>query len=208
VLAEHLDIEDILGQVDGVFLTGSPSNVEPHLYAGEPSEPGTLHDPERDAATLPLTRRALQAGVPLMAVCRGYQEVTVALGGTLHQKVHDVPGYHVHKENKDDPLDVQYEPSHPVDLIEGGVLHQLAGETRVMVNSLHSQGVAKLPQGVTVEAIADDGLIEAYTVDGAPGFALGVQWHPEWQVTKNEFSMAIFKAFGDACRAYAGQRQV
>jgi len=208
VLAEHLDIDDILGQVDGVFLTGSPSNVEPHLYAGEPSEPGTLHDPERDAATLPLTRRALQAGVPLMAVCRGYQEVTVALGGTLHQKVHDVPGYHVHKENKDDPLDVQYEPSHPVDLIEGGVLHQLAGETRVMVNSLHSQGVAKLPQGVTVEAIADDGLIEAYTVDGAPGFALGVQWHPEWQVTKNEFSMAIFKAFGDACRAYAGQRQV
>jgi putative glutamine amidotransferase len=208
VLAEHLDIEDILGQVDGVFLTGSPSNVEPHLYAGEPSEPGTLHDPERDAATLPLTRRALQAGVPLMAVCRGYQEVTVALGGTLHQKVHDVPGYHVHKENKNDPLDVQYEPSHPVDLIEGGVLHQLAGETRVMVNSLHSQGVAKLPDGVTVEAIADDGLIEAYTVDGVPGFALGVQWHPEWQVTKNEFSMAIFKAFGDACRAYAGQRQV
>jgi putative glutamine amidotransferase len=208
VLAEHLDIEDILGQVDGVFLTGSPSNVEPHLYAGEPSEPGTLHDPERDAATLPLTRRALQAGVPLMAVCRGYQEVTVALGGTLHQKVHDVPGYHVHKENKNDPLDVQYEPSHPVDLIEGGVLHQLAGETRVMVNSLHSQGVAKLPDGVTVEAIADDGLIEAYTVYGVPGFALGVQWHPEWQVTKNEFSMAIFKAFGDACRAYAGQRQV
>jgi putative glutamine amidotransferase len=208
VLAEHLDIEDILGQVDGIFLTGSPSNVEPHLYAGEPSEPGTLHDPERDAATLPLTRRALQAGVPLMAVCRGYQEVTVALGGTLHQKVHDVPGYHVHKENKNDPLDVQYEPSHPVDLIEGGVLHQLAGETRVMVNSLHSQGVAKLPDGVTVEAIADDGLIEAYTVDGVPGFALGVQWHPEWQVTKNEFSMAIFKAFGDACRAYAGQRQV
>jgi len=84
----------------------------------------------------------------------------------------------------------------------------LAGETRVMVNSLHSQGVAKLPDGVTVEAIADDGLIEAFTVDTVPGFALGVQWHPEWKVTKNKFSMAIFKAFGDACRAYAGQRQV
>ena len=208
VMAEHLDIEELLGQVDGIFLTGSPSNVEPHHYGGEPSEPGTLHDPDRDAATLPLTERVLKAGVPLLAVCRGFQEVTVALGGTLHQKVHEVPGYHVHKENKDDPLDVQYDPSHPVDLIEGGVLHRLAGETRVMVNSLHSQGVAKLPDGVTVEAIADDGLIEAFTVDSVPGFALGVQWHPEWQVTKNKFSMAIFKAFGDACRAYAGQRQV
>lgn len=208
VMAEHLDIEELLGQVDGIFLTGSPSNVEPHHYGGEPSEPGTLHDPDRDAATLPLTERVLKAGVPLLAVCRGFQEVTVALGGTLHQKVHEVPGYHVHKENKDDPLDVQYDPSHPVDLIEGGVLHRLAGETRVMVNSLHSQGVAKLPDGVTVEAIADDGLIEAFTVDTVPGFALGVQWHPEWKVTKNKFSMAIFKAFGDACRAYAGQRQV
>lgn len=208
VLAEHLDIEEILTQVDGVFLTGSPSNVDPRHYAGKPSEPGTLHDPDRDAATLPLTRRALKAGVPLLAVCRGYQEVTVALGGTLHQKVHEVPGYHLHKENPDDPLEVQYAPSHAVNLVEGGVLHRLAGATNVMVNSLHSQGVAKLPDGVTVEAVADDGLIEAFSVDSVPGFAVGVQWHPEWQVRKNEFSMAIFKAFGDACREYAGQRQV
>jgi putative glutamine amidotransferase len=119
-----------------------------------------------------------------------------------------VPGYHTHLENKEDPIDVQYGPSHPVDLVEGGVLQKLAGDTRVMVNSLHSQGVARLPEGVTVEAIADDGLIEAFTVDEVPGFALGVQWHPEWKTTENEFSMAIFKAFGDACRAYAGQRQV
>lgn len=208
VLAEHLDIEEVLSQVDGVFLTGSPSNVEPHHYAGEPSEPGTLHDPDRDAATLPLTKRALKAGVPLLAVCRGYQEVTVALGGTLHQKVHEVPGYHMHKEDPEDPLEEQYAVSHAVNLVEGGVLHKLAGATNVMVNSLHSQGVAKLPDGVTVEAVADDGLIEAFRVDSVPGFAVGVQWHPEWQVTKNEFSMAIFKAFGDACREYAGQRQV
>jgi putative glutamine amidotransferase len=208
VMAEHLDVDDILGQVDGVFLTGSLSNVEPHHYEGEPSKPGTLHDPHRDATTLPLTERALQAGVPLLAVCRGYQEVVVALGGTLHQKVHEVPGYHNHLENKEDPIEVMYGPSHPVDLVEGGVLHKLAGETRVMVNSLHSQGVARLPDGVTVEAIADDGLIEGFTVDDVAGFALGVQWHPEWRVTENNFSMAIFKAFGDACRAYAGQRQV
>jgi len=208
VMAEHLDIEEILAQVDGVLLSGSPSNIEPHHYAGEASEPGTLHDPDRDAATLPLTRRALQAGVPLLAVCRGFQEVTVALGGTLHQKVHEVPGYHMHKEDPNDPLEVQYAPSHDVNLVEGGILHALAGRSSVMVNSLHAQGVAKLPEGVTVEAIADDGLIEAFSVDSVPGFALAVQWHPEWQVTQNEFSLAIFKAFGNACREYAGQRQV
>ena len=172
VMAEHIDIEEILAQVDGVLLTGSPSNVEPHHYDGEPSEPGTLHDPDRDAATLPLTKRALEAGVPLLAVCRGFQEVTVALGGTLHQKVHEVPGYHQHKENPDDPLDVQYAPSHEINLVEGGQLHKLAGANNVMVNSLHSQGVAKLPDGVTVEAIADDGLIEGFSVDSVPGFAM------------------------------------
>ena len=157
---------------------------------------------------MPLTKRVLEAGVPLLAVCRGFQEVTVALGGTLHQKVHEVPGYHRHKENPDDPLDVQYAPSHEVNLVESGQLHKLAGATNVMVNSLHSQGVAKLPDGVTVEAIADDGLIEGFSVDGVPGFALAVQWHPEWQVTQDEFSLAIFKAFGEACREYSGQRQV
>lgn len=208
VMAEHIQLDDILARVDGVFLTGSLSNVEPHRYGGEPSEPGTLHDPHRDATTLPLARSVLEAGVPLMAVCRGFQELVVALGGTLHQKVHEVEGYHDHRENPDDPLDVMYGPSHPVDLVEGGVLHRLAGESRVMVNSLHWQGVRRLPEGVTVEAIADDGLVEAFTVDGMPGFALGVQWHPEWRVTENPLSLAMFKAFGAACRDYADQRQV
>lgn len=208
VMAEHLDIEEVLAQVDGVFLTGSVSNVEPRHYAGTASDPGTLHDPHRDASTLPLTRRALEAGVPIMAVCRGFQEVTVALGGSLHQKVHEVAGYHNHKEDPDEPLEEQYGPAHEVNLVAGGVLHGLAGCDSIMVNSLHSQGVARLPDGVTVEAVADDGLIEAFRVDSVPGFSMAVQWHPEWQVTMNPFSLAIFQAFGDACRAYAGQRQV
>jgi putative glutamine amidotransferase len=208
VMAEHIHVDELLQQVDGVFLTGSLSNVEPHHYDGVPSEPGTLHDPHRDATTLPLARAVLETGMPLMAVCRGFQELVVALGGTLHQKVHEVEGYHDHRENPDDPIDVMYGPSHPVDLVEGGMLHKMVGATRVMVNSLHSQGVARLPGGVTVEAIADDGLIEAFTVDGTPGFALGVQWHPEWRVTENELSSAMFKAFGVACREYAVQRQV
>jgi len=103
---------------------------------------------------------------------------------------------------------VQYGPSHPVALMEGGLLRKLAGTDSVMVNSLHAQGIARLADGVTVEAVANDGLIEAFSVDGAPAFNLSVQWHPEWRVTENEFSMAIFKAFGDACRARASKRQV
>jgi putative glutamine amidotransferase len=148
----------------------------------------------------------MEEGVPLLAVCRGHQELNVVLGGTLHQKVHEVPGYGMHKENPEDPLDVQYGPSHNINLVEGGLLHGLAGSDTVMVNSLHAQGVAKLADGVTVEAVADDGLIESFVVDDAPGFTLSVQWHPEWQVRLNDFSTAIFKAFGDACRDYAKQK--
>lgn len=207
-MPDDVDIDDLLTRFDGIFLTGSYSNVEPHHYDGEPSEEGTLHDPHRDAVTLPLAKKALETGVPLLAVCRGFQELNVALGGTLHQKVHDVAGYHNHLENKSDPLDKQYGPSHPVNLTDGGLLRELAGSDQVMVNSLHAQGVARLANGVRVEAIADDGLIEAFRVDGVPGFALAVQWHPEWRSCENRFSTAIFKAFGDACRVRASQRQV
>jgi putative glutamine amidotransferase len=202
-LGARIDVATILHHVDGILLTGSPSNVEPHHYNGEVSRPGTLHDPHRDETTLPLAQRALEEGVPLLALCRGFQELNVVLGGTLHQHVHEVEGYHNHKENPDDPIDVQYGPSHEVHLVEGGLLRDLAGTDTVTVNSLHSQGVARLADGVTVEAVADDGLIEGFQVDGAINFALGLQWHPEWKVTENSFSMAIFKAFGDACRDYA-----
>ncbi len=207
-LAADLDVDAVLGPIDGILLTGSPSNVEPHHYEGEASKPGTLHDPHRDALTLPLTRRALESGVPLLAVCRGFQELNVVLGGTLHQNLAEVEGYHNHRENADDPLDVQYGPSHSVSIVEGGYLHKLLGESTMMVNSLHSQGVRRLADGVSVEAIADDGLVEGFSVDAAPGFALAVQWHPEWKVTENDFSMKIFKAFGDACRERAARRQV
>lgn len=206
-LGDSLDLEAVLTHVDGLLLTGSPSNVEPHHYEGETSRAGTVHDPHRDATTLPLARKALAAGVPLFAVCRGFQELNVALGGSLHQLVHEVPGYHSHKENQDDPLEVQYGPSHSVTLVEGGMLRQLAGVSVVEVNSLHSQGIARLAGGVSVEAVADDGLIEGFHVDGARSFALAVQWHPEWHVGENPFSLAIFRAFGDACRVYAARNR-
>ncbi len=207
-LGESLDLDAILARIDGLFLTGSPSNVEPRHYAGSPSTVGTWHDPERDQTTLPLIELALQRGVPLFAVCRGFQELNVVLGGTLHQLVHEVPGYHCHKENSEDPLDVQYGPSHKVTLMEGGILRGLSNSDTVTVNSLHSQAVAKLADGVTVEAVADDGLIEGFRVDDARTFALAVQWHPEWRVRDNAFSMNIFRAFGNACRERAANKQV
>lgn len=207
-LGDSLDLDAILDRVDGLFLTGSPSNVEPHHYEGEASRDGTWHDPERDATTLPLIEKALACGTPLLAVCRGFQELNVVLGGTLHQHVHEVEGYHRHNEDPGKPLEVQYGPSHEITLMDGGLLRELAGTNTVTVNSLHSQGIARLADGMTVEAVADDGLIEAFRVDGASAFALAVQWHPEWHVTKNDFSMAIYKAFGDACRMRRAAQQV
>jgi len=201
-LTDGFDVLDILDRLDGLFLTGSPSNVEPHHYLGNPSEPGTWHDPHRDLAALELIPAAIRVGMPLLAVCRGFQEMNVSFGGTLHQKVHELPGYRVHKENPEEPLDVQYGPSHDVDFTEGGLLQELTGRSGATVNSLHSQGVNTLGAELEVAAVADDGLIEAFTVAGAPGFTLGVQWHPEWKPMDNEVSMAIFRGYGDACRAY------
>ena len=203
-----LGADEILEKVDGLLLTGSYSNVEPHRYDGEPSRPGTLHDAHRDETTLALIGRALETAVPLFAICRGFQELNVALGGSLHQHVEEQAGFQDHRENPDDPLDVQYGPAHEVHLVEGGLLHSLAGTDTVQVNSLHSQGVARLAGGVTVEAVANDGLIEGFVVDDAPGFALAVQWHPEWKVTEDPLSLAMFKAFGDACRERAARTKV
>jgi putative glutamine amidotransferase len=207
-LPDDIEADEILERVDGVILTGSYSNVEPQQYGDDIADHVGDADPHRDAMTLPLALRALESGVPLLAVCRGHQELNVALGGTLHRDVAVVAGYHSHLENKNDPLDVQYGPSHPVSLMEGGLLRALAGSESIMVNSLHGQGIARLADGVSVEAVADDGLIEAFTVDTSLAFNLSVQWHPEWRVTENEFSMAIFGAFGDACRERASLRKV
>ena len=201
-LADGFEVLDVVDRLDGLLLTGSPSNVEPHHYAGPASEPGTLHDPQRDEAALAMIPAFIRAGVPLLAICRGFQEMNVAFGGTLHQKVHEVPGYRVHRENPQDPLDVQYRPAHPVTFSEGGLLAGITGRSGASVNSVHSQGVDRLGEQLVVDAVSDDGLIEAFTVKDAPGFALGVQWHPEWKVLDDPVSTALFRAFGEACRAH------
>lgn len=206
LLDGDFDVLDVLDRLDGLFLTGSPSNLEPHHYLGEPSEAGTWHDPERDRAALALLPAALRTGMPVLAVCRGFQEMNVAFGGTLHQKVHEVPGYRSHRENPDDPLELQYAPAHEVRFTPGGVLATITGLRGARVNSLHSQGIDRLGDGLRVEAVADDGLVEAFVPERAEGFALAVQWHPEWRVLERPESRAIFGAFGEACRAFRARR--
>jgi putative glutamine amidotransferase len=205
-LAEELGFDELLERLDGLLFTGSPSNVEPQRYDGPPSAPGTLHDPARDATTLPLIRKAVTAGVPVFGICRGFQEMNVAFGGTLHQKLHELPGHLDHRDDERQPLDVQYGPAHEVTLEPGGVLRSLANSDRVRVNSLHSQGIDSLGDDLAVEARAPDGVIEAFRVRDARRFALAVQWHPEWKVMSNPFSRALFAAFGDASRERAGAK--
>ncbi|MEA9586221.1 gamma-glutamyl-gamma-aminobutyrate hydrolase family protein [Xanthomonas sp. WHRI 10064A] len=194
-----------LDRLDGVLLTGAVSNIEPHHYSDDSSWEGNPHDAARDATSLGLIPQALARGLPVLAICRGLQEVNVALGGRLHQRVHAVPGLADHREDRNAPLDVQYGPAHPLQLQPGGWLAGMSDSAEVWVNSLHGQGIATLADGLLVEATAPDGLIEAFRGPG-PGFLLAVQWHPEWRVTQHPFYRAIFQSFGEACRRYAAQR--
>jgi putative glutamine amidotransferase len=205
-MGDALDAADLVQRLDGLFLTGSRSNVEPHHYDGPPSRPETPHDAERDATTLPLIRAAVASGVPVLAVCRGIQELNVALGGSLHQYLHEVPGRADHRSKPGTVEEKYAHDDHPVALTPGGLFARLAGTTELVVNSLHGQGIDQLAPGLFVEAVAPDGQIEAVRVPSA-AFAVGVQWHPEFRVADNTFSTALFTAFGEACRARVASRR-
>jgi putative glutamine amidotransferase len=207
-LGPRLDPDAALAELDGLMITGSPSNVEPRYYGGPAPRPDCPLDPARDATTLPLIRRALDLAVPLFAICRGLQELNVALGGTLHQNVHELPGRVDHRSDKTVPLQERYGPAHQVELVPGGMVQGLLdGAGTIQVNSLHAQGIDRLADRLAVEALAPDGTIEAVRVVDAPGFALAVQWHPEWRLLENPISRRLFAAFGAACRARRRARQ-
>lgn len=192
-----LGVADILAAVDGLLFTGSPSNVAPARY-GASGPADMMLDPPRDAIALPLIGAAIAAGKPLLAICRGFQELNVALGGTLHQRVHDIPGRLDHRAKPDAPLDVQYGPAHAVTVYPGTLLARLAGAGGHTVNSLHHQGIDRLAASLAVNAVAPDSQIEAVSMPDAPGFVLGVQWHPEWKWAADALSRAIFGGFGAA----------
>lgn len=195
------DIAAVLDIADAILLSGSVSNVAPEHYGGgAPLKPDAL-DPVRDALTLPLIRAAVEHKTPLFAICRGFQELNVALGGSLHQAVHSVDGHRDHRERTGLSLDEMYGPVHPVSL--RGTLRDWIGKDEIMVNSLHWQGVARLAPGLRAEAFAEDGLVEAVMGPNDDAFCLGVQWHPEWAPKSNPVSVSLFRRFGEAAKGLA-----
>lgn len=202
------EFDALLDLAHGVMLTGSPSNVHPSNFDEAVHDPRLPLDPERDAWTLPLVPRIVARGLPLLAICRGAQEVNVSLGGTLYQAVHEAGPYADHRADDDEPAAVQYAPAHPLHVVAGGRLAAIVGSAPFEVNSIHGQAVKRLAPGLRAEAHAPDGLIEAFSIDGAPAFNLCVQWHPEWRAVDNPISRRLFAAFGDAVRAYRDRARV
>jgi putative glutamine amidotransferase len=198
------DVADLLPTVDGVLLTGSPSNVEASHF-GATALPTDLLDPRRDQLTMALVREAIASAVPLFGVCRGLQEINVALGGSLYQQLHS-EGLMDHREPQSEDLEVQFAEQHPVELVPGSAFAQWAGTTRPRVNSLHGQGIKRLGAGLVAEAFAPDGLVEGVRVEGAQAFAFGVQWHPEWRHDRNPFYARTLEAFAQACVEHCRRR--
>ncbi|MGB0936698.1 MAG: gamma-glutamyl-gamma-aminobutyrate hydrolase family protein [Colwellia sp.] len=198
-LADESTMDQLLGMLDGLLCTGGYSMVDPLHYQNEQAPAETKLDKARDNTSIPLIKKAIAQGVPLLGVCRGFQELNVALGGSLHQKLHETNKYIEHREDKDKTLAEQYADSHEVELVAGSPLADLINQSTVMVNSLHTQGIDKLADGLMVNGVAPDGLVEAVSVKDAQAFAIAVQWHPEWQVEKNNQNLKLFKAFLRAC---------
>lgn len=203
---ERLDLEALIARVDGVMLTGSKSNVDPALYGGEATDENGPYDRDRDATTVPLIRLAIARGVPLLAICRGLQELNVALGGTLDSEIQEMEGRIDHRAPVSDDQDLRFAIRQPVRIKPGTCLAGVFGAGEVMVNSVHRQAVGRLGDRLQVEAVAQDGTVEAVSVVGARAFAVGVQWHPEYWASSDDASARIFRAFGDAARAHAAAR--
>jgi len=196
---EAIDVHTLIDTLDGIILTGGPSNVAAEQYGACPLPATTLQDPHRDAAVLGLLPALIEAGVPVLGICRGFQELNVLHGGTLERAVHDQPGRLDHREGDHDrPIQRWYDDSHEVHIVPGGRLAALAG-TSATVNSLHHQGVERLGTGLRIEATAPDGLVEAFSLANASQFTLAVQWHPEMRIDDSALARAIFSAFGSAC---------
>jgi len=199
-LATGTDFESVLSRVDGVVVTGSKSNVFPKAYGQEPTESHEPYDHDRDATTLPLIRSAIAHGTPLLAICRGHQELNVALGGTLHTEIQENTGIMDHRAVVHPDQDVRYKIAHTITPAKDGLLARILGTAPIAINSLHRQAIDRLADGLSIEATADDGTIEAVSVDNAKAFALGVQWHPEYWAASDPVSRQIFEYFGAVIR--------
>jgi putative glutamine amidotransferase len=197
-------VADLVAACDGFVFTGGRPNVHPSHYGHEPTEKHGAFDPDRDALTLPLIRECVARGIPIFGICRGFQEFNVAFGGTLHPEIREIPGRINHRMPPDGTLEQKFEYRHPVSLAEGGEFHRILSTREVMVNSLHGQGILDKGARVVIEGRAPDSTPEAIVIEAAPGFAMAVQWHPEWNAANDPVSRPLFLAFGAAVGARAG----
>ncbi len=206
-LEDGNDADAILDRVDGLLVSGSATNVHPSLYGKEAKDSDGPFDPARDATSLPLIRRAIDRAIPMLAICRGIQELNVALGGTLASEIHDQPGIWDHRKPPNVDRDMMYSIRQSVFVKEGSCIARVVGSGEIQVNSLHRQAIADTAPRLQVEALAEDGTIEAVSVIGAKAFAVGVQWHPEYWAETDLSSRKLFAAFGDAVRDYAANKE-
>jgi putative glutamine amidotransferase len=202
-----VDLADLLETCDGFLLTGGRPNVHPAEYGEDETPAHGAFDRGRDAVVLPLIRACVERGQPFLGVCRGFQEVNVAMGGTLHPEIRELPGRMNHRMPPDGTLPEKFALRHPVTFAQGGVFHQLMGADQVMTNTLHGQGIARAGHRIVIDGTAPDGTPEALFVEGAMGFTLSVQWHPEWNAADDPVSRPLFAAFGQAAADYARARR-
>ena len=199
-MPEHMRASDVAGRLDGLLLTGSPSNLDPAVYGEAADDAPGPFDPARDSMTRDLIRAMLDLGRPVFGICRGFQELNVAFGGTLRRDVSENSDLLKHHAPENVGFNEMFDHVHEVELIAGGLLSKALGSGRIAVNSVHYQGVARLGDGLTVEARADDGLIEAFSAEVNTAPVLAVRWHPEWRTGANPQSQVFFNVFGRALR--------
>ena len=207
-LGDRLDVEALVERIDGLVLPGGRANVEPRHYDGPPFPDDEPVDPERDATALAMVRACVAAEVPVFGICRGIQEMNVALGGSLHYRLHLLDDKDDHRMPRHDDVTVEeiFRLRHPVRLARGGLFERLAGASEVMVNSLHGQGIDTLADALEIEAVTPDGVIEGVRLRNDRTFTVGVQWHAEYKPEEHELSRRLFEAFGRAAQARAHSR--
>lgn len=197
------DLESLMATFDGFLFPGGRPNVHPEEYGEEPTEAHGTFDRGRDRLSLSLIRACVTQGKPILGICLGFQEVNVAMGGTLYPEIRDLPGRDNHRMPPDGTLEEKFGRKHEVTVTEGGPFHRVFGAHKVITNTLHGQGIKEPGPRVVIDGHAPDGTPEAIYVADAPGFTLAVQWHPEWQAASDPVSRPLFEAFGNACRDHA-----